>query len=352
MREPVLVRMGNLARRELRGDLKRSRTLTAKWFSRCMELRHLRYFVAVADTLNFRRAAEIVHIEQSPLSQQIRNLEQELGVELFKRTKRRVTLTHAGEVFLRDAQSILAKAAEGIERARCASRGAVGTLGISYLTSMTNDFFTSVVREFRSQFPDVALSFYDLVPAAILNAVTERAADVGLLRGTFISDELAIEDLGSEPLVVAMSKDHPLAGKTTLSGSDLAKESFVMLPDEGCMGYNDAIRAFCNQNGFAPFVRAEGNQMQAVMWLVHLGLGLSLIPRSFRGLLRDDVVHRELANPPHISMKLVYRHDDDSPLVKNFLDVARSAAESVFTPVGRRPAIAVARKAVQATAVP
>jgi DNA-binding transcriptional LysR family regulator len=293
-----------------------------------VELRHLRYFVAVADTLNFRRAAERVHIEQSPLSQQIRNLEQELGVQLFTRTKRWVALTHAGSVFFRDAQSILAAASEGVERARRASRGSIGSLAIAYLTSMTNDLFSSAVHEFREQFPTVALSFSDMLPNAILDAVVHRTADVGLVRGVFANKELAVEELGPEPFVVALQKDHPLARKKKLTGANLANESFVMLPDEGAMGYNDVIRAFCRGSGFSPQVRAEANQMQAVIWLVHLGLGISLIPISLQGLRRENVVYRPLQDAPAITAKLVYRQNDSSPVVNNFREIACRASKS------------------------
>ena len=196
------------------------------FFSNTMELRHLRYFVAVADTLNFRRAAERVHIEQSPLSQQIRNLEQELGVQLFTRTKRRVALTHAGRVFVGDAQAVLARANDGMERARQAARGSIGALSFAYLTSMTNEFFVSVIHEFQHQHPSVTLSFSDMVPHAVLNAVAQRTADIGFLRGVFSHDELTVEELGTEPLVVALPKDHPLANKKRLSGTDLAQEGF------------------------------------------------------------------------------------------------------------------------------
>jgi DNA-binding transcriptional LysR family regulator len=297
-----------------------------------MELRHLRYFVAVADTLNFRRAAERVHIEQSPLSQQIRKLEQELGVQLFTRTKRRVVLTHAGSVFLGDAQAVLARANDGVERARRASRGSIGSLGIAYLTSMTNDYFTTVIHEFQEQHPSVALAFSDLLPNALITAVVQRTADVGFVRGVFASDELAVEELGQEPFIVAIPKDHPLARKKLLSGPDLAKEPFVMLPDEGAMGYNDAIRAYCLNNGFSPAVRAEANQMQAVIWLVHLGIGLSLVPISLQSLHRENVVYRRLRGAPHIASKLVYRRNDASPIVSNFKEIAVRSAKRLAAP--------------------
>lgn len=289
-----------------------------------MELRHLRYFVAVADTLNFRRAAELVHIEQSPLSQQIRNLEQELGVELFTRTKRRVALTHAGQVFLADAQAILARSEESMDRARRAARGSIGNLAIAYLTSMTNAFTDQVIREYRKRFPDVALSFSDLIPATILHSIAERTADVGLLRGIFQHEGLVVEDLGSEPLIVVLPRDHPLTRKEKLTGRDLMREPFVLVPDEGAMGMNDIIRAYCQGHGFTPQLHAEGNQIQSVIWLVNIGLGVSLLPASLRGLRRENIVYRELQDPPRITAKLVYRHGDDSPALANFIKVVHS----------------------------
>ena len=289
-----------------------------------MELRHLRYFVAVADTLNFRRAAERVHIEQSPLSQQIRNLEQELGLELFVRTKRRVALTHAGRVFLADARAILAHANESKERARRAARGSLGALSIAYLTSMTSEFLDGVIRQYRTRYPGVVLSFNDMIPAAILAAVTDRIADVGFLRGIFPHEGLIVEELASEPMIVILPQDHRLAKKEILCGADLATEPFVMVPDEGAMGYNDIIRAFCREHGFIPHLQAEGNQMQSVIWLVHLGLGISLIPASLKGLHRENIVYRELEGAPLATAKLVYRRDNDSPVLGNFIDIVRA----------------------------
>ena len=288
-----------------------------------MELRHLRYFVAVADTLNFRKAAEHVHIEQSPLSQQIRNLEQELGVELFTRTKRRVALTHAGLVFLADAKAILARSNDSVDRVRRASRGAIGALSISYLTSMTNEFLDQVIHRFRARHPGVALGFSDLIPAAILQTVVQRTSDVGFLRGIFPHEELVVEELGTEPMIVILQKDHRLTKKKVLTGEDLADEPFVMLPDEGAMGYNDVIRAYCSEHGFIPRLCAEGNQMQSVIWLVHVGLGLSLIPESLKCLRRENIVYRELKDPPNITAKMVYRRDNESPVLANFISIVR-----------------------------
>lgn len=316
-----------------------------------MELRHLRYFVAVAEALNFRKAAEHVHIEQSPLSQQIRNLERELGVDLFTRTKRRVALTHAGKIFLADAKAILSRSNDSVERVRRASRGAIGALSITYLTSMTNELVDQVIQAFRARHPDVALGFSDLVPAAILEAVDQRTADVGFLRGIFPHEELVVEDLGAEPLIVIMPKGHRLANKATLVGEDLAEESFVMVPDEGAMGYNDVIRSYCLEHGFMPRLCAEGNQMQSVIWLVHVGLGLSLIPESLKCLHRENIVYRELRDPPHVTAKMVYRRDNASPVLENFIAVVRECvAASRRSPrrAGQRPKSRRSDQAIEA----
>lgn len=298
-----------------------------------MELRHLRYFVAVAEALNFRRAAEHVHIEQSPLSQQIRNLERELGVDLFTRSKRRVALTHAGIVFLADAKAILARSNDSVERVRRASRGALGALSITYLTSMTNDFVDQVIHRFRSRHPGVVLDFSDLTPAAILQSVAQRTADVGFLRGIFPHEELVVEELGAEPMIVIMPKDHHLTKKKVLEGEDLAEESFVMVPDEGAMGYNDVIRSYCREHGFMPHLCAEGNQLHTVIWLVHVGLGLALIPESLKCLHRENIVYRELKDPPHITAKMVYRCDNGSPMLANFIAVVRDCVAESRAPV-------------------
>lgn len=198
---------------------------------------------------------------------------------------------------------------------------------------MTNSFFTLVVRDFQRQYPGVALSFADMVPSAILDAIANRTADVGFLRGVLPRDGFAVEDLNSEPLVVALPSNHRLVQKKKLTAADLADESFVMVPDEGAMGYNDVIRAYCRESGFSPKLSAEANQMQSVVWLVNLGMGLSLVPATLQGLHRDNVVYRELRDPPSITAKLVYRRNDTSPVLRNFVDLVLAAVARA----GKRP---------------
>lgn len=287
-----------------------------------MELRHLRYFVAVAELLNFRRAAEELHIAQSPLSHQIKQLEEEIGADLFTRTKRRVRLTQAGKVFFREARDILERASIAAERARRGARGEVGSLTLGYLTSMANDSLVKIVKTFRRNFPDVGLVLNDLVPDSILKGLLDRTIDVGFMRGMFETENLCVTPVWHETLIAVLPKTHGLARRTQMSIHHLKDEGFIMVPDQGAMGWNDTIRAYCRSGGFTPKIVAEANQMQAVMWLVHAGLGVALLPASLQSMKRPNVVYRPLLDAPMVAGMMVWRRDDDSPIVSRFRELA------------------------------
>ena len=293
-----------------------------------MELRHLRYFVAVAELLNFRRAAEKLHIAQSPLSHQIKQLEEHIGVQLFTRTKRRVHLTYAGEIFLAEARSILDRVDAAVDRSHRAAEGEQGSLTVGYLTSMANDRLVKIVRSFQSTFPNVHLALNDLVPDSILKCLRDRTIDIGFMRGMFETEDLCVAPVWEETLVVALSKDHRFARQGEVGVSSLRDESFIMVPDRGAMGWNDIIRAYCRSAGFTPKVAAEANQMQAVMWLVHAGLGIAIMPASLQGLTRSNVVYRPLAQSPTVAGMMVWRRDEQSPVVTRFRELALKSISS------------------------
>jgi DNA-binding transcriptional LysR family regulator len=280
-----------------------------------MEIRHLRYFVAVADLLNFRRAAEKLHIAQSPLSHQIRQLEDELGVELFTRTKRRVHLTHAGRIFYEDARVILEKSVTAQERARRGARGEVGSLTVGYLTSMASENLSWIITTFEGEFPNVQLILDDLVPESILKGLLDKTIDVGFMRGMFETEDLNVAHVWPERLVVALPRGHRLLRHRQIRTDQLKDEPFIMVPDQGAMGWNDTIRAVCRDAGFTPRVKAEANQMQAVIWLVHIGLGIALVPTSLQGLMRRNVFYRSLADSPTVEGMMVWRKDNESPIL-------------------------------------
>ena len=288
-----------------------------------MELRRVRYFVILAEELNFRRAAEKLNIAQSPLSQQIRKLEDEVGARLFDRSNRHVSLTHAGRVFLSDAQALLAQSREAVDRAKSAAEGKVGTLKVGYLTSMTNERFSAALMKFRAECADVDLALYDLVPDAILEGLRNRMIDVGFIRAPFQNEELQATRIWQENLMVALPKKHWLAGRGAIAPKSLADETFIMVPDHGSMGLNEVIRVMCLRAGFSPQKRIVANQMQAAIWLVDLGFGVSVVPASLHGIHRDNVIYQPIKNSPSISAYMVWRKDNRSPVVTRFHELVK-----------------------------
>lgn len=286
-----------------------------------MELRRVNYFVAVAEELNFRRAAAKLNVSQSPLSQQIRKLEEEVGVVLLERSKQGVELTHAGEIFLREARRLLADAEAARARAQKAGRGKAGSLRVGYLTSLTNDFLAAVVRDFRAACPDVALELNDMVPEAILDGVRHRQLDVGFLRAPLRDATVNSLEVWRDPLVVALPGGHWLQGKGVVEPRLLAEETFIMVPDAGSMGLNESIRSLCLKAGFAIRRRIEVNQLQAAIWLVQLGLGVALVPASLQGVRRDNVVYQPLRRPPVLPAYLLWERDNRNPARERFHEV-------------------------------
>ncbi|MDB6167443.1 MAG: LysR family transcriptional regulator [Verrucomicrobia bacterium] len=286
-----------------------------------MELRRLRYFLTLADELNFRRAAEKLNIAQSPLSQQIRKLEEEVGVRLFDRSNRHVALTHAGQIFLVEARAVLARSREAVERARSAAEGHAGMLKVGYLTSMTDERFSRAMTAFREECPEVDLALFDLVPEAILAALRDRVIDVGFIRAPFRDEQLLSQRIWQEKLMVALPKNHWLAGRPGLAPKYLADETFIMVPDHGSMGLNEVIRTMCLNAGFTPRRRIEANQMQAAIWLVHIGFGISVVPSSLQGLHRDNVVYQPIEGSPSVSAYMVWRKDNHSTVVARFREI-------------------------------
>jgi DNA-binding transcriptional LysR family regulator len=288
-----------------------------------MELRRLRYFVMLAEELNFRRAAEKLNMAQSPLSQQIRKLEEEVGVKLFDRTNRRVELTHAGTIFQWEARSILTRAREAVERTQSAAEGREGTLNVGYLTSMTNERFSNAMIQFHSQCPNVDLELNDLVPEAILQGLREKVIDVGFIRAPFRNEELNAKRIWQERMVVALPKRHWLAGRGPIAPRSLADELFIMVPDHGSMGLNEVIRTMCLRAGFAPKKRIVANQMQAAIWLVHLGFGIAVVPTSLQGLHRENVVYQPIEGSPAITAHMLWRKDNRSTVVAKFCEIVQ-----------------------------
>lgn len=292
-----------------------------------MELRTLRYFVTVAEELHFGRAARRLAITQPPLSLAIRGLEDELGVTLFARTRRRVALTHAGTTFLEQARAILARAAEAVQLVQAADRGEIGRLTIGYMSASVFTLLPAVLREFAARHPGVRLDLRELTLPQQIAAL--RAGDIhaGFVRPPVTDAELASAPLLEEPLRVALPAGHPLAGAGRIRAARLAGEPFVMFQRSPGLVLHDLVLAFCLRQGFAPRVAQEASQTHAVVGLVSAGIGVALVPASAQALRLRGVEFRPLAEKsPPVGTCLAWRRDDTSPVLRAFADTARRVA--------------------------
>lgn len=298
-----------------------------------MELRHLRYFVAVAEELHFGRAAEKLHMAQPPLSQQIRKLEDELGVQLFQRTRRHVQLTEAGQVFLQGARQTLAQAEQAIAAARRAGRGETGSLIVGFVGSASYEILPAIMRRFHAQFPDIELILRELTTAQQIRALHEERIQVGILRPPVASAGLAIETFLKEPLMVALPASHALAGQPRIALNLLAAEHFIIFPRRLGAGLYQRIVDLCQQAGFSPRIAQEAIQMQTILGLVATGVGIALIPASARNLRRDGVLYSEIeAGNPFVEMAVAWRKDAISPALQAFLDTMRGEEAGPLAP--------------------
>ena len=292
-----------------------------------MELRHLRYFVTVAEELHFGRAATRLAIVQPSLSQQIRQLEDELGFPLLYRTKRYVELTDAGKVFLAEARQVLAQVQEAKRTAQRAYRGEVGRLVVGYISSSTYDLLPLMLRVYRERFPAVEVALRELTTQEQLRALEEEYIQVGLLRLPISAPLVHVEVVRREPIVCVLPEEHPLAMRERIAVPLLAQEPFVLQASQRGAGYSAQLLQLCLSSGFSPNVIQEVTEMHTIVSLVAAGMGVSLVPLSARNIRSQGVVYRELEGTATLTeMAVAWRHDTHSALVQNFLSVARETA--------------------------
>lgn len=297
-----------------------------------IEIRHLRYFIAVAEELHFGRAAKRLHLSQPPLSQQIRRLEELLGYPLFVRTSRAVRLTSAGEVFLERAQRTLRKMEEDIEAMRCVARGEAGTLAVGFIGSGMLTKIPAMLGQYRARFPRVNLQLREMYSSGVIRALKEGSLDVGFLRDGDPTDGLEAETLFSEPFVAVLPAKHPLALRSARRGvtaNELAGEPFVFYsPTAGTRAYEKPM-SICEAAGFRPTVVQEAPQWLTIMRLVGAGLGVSIGPACTERIVTPEVVCRRLRVPVRVrssvrsDIELAWRGGDNRPIVEAFCRMAR-----------------------------
>ncbi|UTY55998.1 LysR family transcriptional regulator [Massilia sp. erpn] len=298
-----------------------------------MELRHLRYFVAVAEELSFTRAAERLHIGQPPLSQQIQALEAEVGARLLERSKRWVRLTEAGKLFLADARRVLALSEQAVLTAQRAERGEAGELriGFTFSTPFT-PLFARVINLYRQRFPQVTLTLRELATLHQIDAIEAHELDLGFIRPPEvpIAEGIGITELRHDPLLLVLPASSPLARKKRVAISELQGLPFVMYPKNAGTGIYPQIFRLCRAAGFVPKIGMEAGEASTIIGLVAAGCGVSVLPDSFNRMHMEGVVYRPLADPAATTeLWLAQRRTDSSPLVAAFIALAREAVSEL-----------------------
>jgi DNA-binding transcriptional LysR family regulator len=293
------------------------------------ELRHLRYFAAVAEELNFSRAAERLHMAQPPLSAAIRQLERELGVDLFTRTSREVKLTDAGRAFLNGARRTLAEAERAMEDAKRAAAGELGRLRIGYSWSTRFETLPALGKAFRTSHPRVELLAQEMWNAQMAPSFARGTIDVAISVYPEIAAELELIPIRKERLIALLPKNHPLAGEQAIPLSSLADEEFVLFPREIAPRLHDAFVAVYRRAGFEPKLRTESFHTGWDLGVLADVPAVALAPNSVSSELPDGIAAVALSEPTDaLETCLVSRRDQRSPTVDAFLTVARS----VFPP--------------------
>jgi DNA-binding transcriptional LysR family regulator len=279
---------------------------------RHLELRHLRYFVAVAEELHFGRAAKRLHLAQPPLSQQIRKLEQILGHALFTRTSRAVKLTAVGEVFLERARRTLRNVEEDLQETRSVGRGETGTLKVGFIGSSMLTPLPAMLGRYRRQYPGVTLQLHEAYTALLLQHLTKGTLDAGIARDGGAADGLQVETLFSEAFMAVLPAKHPLAKRKSISAADLRDEPFVFYPrTAGDLAYQKPL-SLCEEHGFRPHVVQEAPHWLTILRLVGAGLGVSIGPACVERIAAPDVVCRSLRGAAVRSdIELAWRTTED-----------------------------------------
>ncbi len=293
-----------------------------------MELRHLRYFVAVAEELNFTRAAKRLGISQPPLSLQIRQLEKEIGAPLLRRQTRGVELTNAERLMLEEARGILKQVDGAKTGARRRARGETGRIIIG---SSSGTYFhplvLAIIREYRMRYPDIVLAPEDSSTSMLLARLRAGSIDIAFIWTPISdSDDLALEPLVDEGTVMILPSGHALSGSASAPLAALAKEPFILPPRQINPGVYDSIISACHRQGFSPKLGLETPQLLSLIAMVAAGFGVSIVPRCISRIRTDGVFYLPVeGNLQRPVISLAYRRDDRSPTVQNFLAVARRA---------------------------
>lgn len=291
-----------------------------------IELRHLRYFVAVAEELHFGRAAQRLHLSQPPLSQQIRRLEEILGYALFLRTSRSVSLTSAGEAFLESARRTLRKVQRDIEETRSIGRGEVGSLHIGFVGSGMLTGLPGMFRVYREAYPRVRLYLHESFTARVIEGLENGTLDAGILRDGDRVEGLNVTTIFSEPFVAVVPASHPRAKQKSISPAALRDEPFVYYPPSAGARAFDKPLAIFEEYGFRPQIVQEASHWLTILRLIGAGLGVSIAPECVRRIASPDVICLKLRDTKVVSnIEFASRAGESRANVERFAQIVKSA---------------------------
>lgn len=305
-----------------------------------MDLRRLLYFVAVAEELHFGRAAARLNIAQPPLSRQIAQLEEDIGVLLFDRSRSQIRLTQAGEFLLERARDILERLDQTEREVRRIGEGIEGRLRVAFVGSATYGVLPIIIREFRAKYPDVELALSAMNNAELKRAVIQREVDIAVARPSLADEELKSEPLHQEALILALPSTWPALERSEIRLGDLKHETFVLYPRKPRPSFADHVIQVCQREGFIPKSHVMAQDYQTAMCLVSVGVGVSLVPESVALSERTGVTYRAyVGHNPGTSLSLNYRRDNRTPHLFNFVRCALAVGRRDLRPELRaRPA--------------
>ena len=288
-----------------------------------IELRHLRYFVAVAEELHFGRAARRLHIAQPPLSQQIRRLEELLGSQLLVRTSRAVKLTSSGEALLERARRTLDRVQGDLDWVRRVARGETGYLRVGFIGSGMLTSLPALLREYRMRYPQVELNLQEHYTSTLIKAIVDGSVDVGFVRDGGATPGLHIEMLLKEKFIAVLSNTHRLARRTKIQVADLRDEPFVFFPNSAGQTAWDRTIALCERAGFQPKIVQVAPHWVTILSLIGSGLGVSIAPTCIQTIAPTTVCCRPISGGGTSLIELAYRPEENSPVAIEFCRLAR-----------------------------
>lgn len=295
-----------------------------------MDFRRLSYFVAVAEELHFGRAATRLGIAQPPLSRQIAQLESDLGVLLFDRSRSQIRRTQAGDALFKRGREIMDQVERAEREVRRIGEGAAGRLRIAFVGTASHGVLPELIREFRNAYPDIELALSAMNNAELKTALIARQIDVAFARPELVDDEIRCFPFHEEPLILAIPAESELAEVEILHLSELKRETFVLYPRRPRPSFADQITDVCKKEGFIPYKEVLAQDFQSAISLVSVGVGIALVPRSVSLSPRHGVAYRDyVGHNPGTTISFAMRQDNQGVHSQNFASLARSFARKI-----------------------